>query len=43
MKESDIWKVVFDNMTLKYARLDELPLTKLDILLEKEFYDIRRL
>jgi hypothetical protein len=42
MKDSEYWKVVFDRLNIKYRNLWDLPLSKIDILIEKEFSDYRK-
>lgn len=41
MKESEIWGIVYDGLNIKYKNLWELPLSRLDVLMEAEFYQIR--
>ena len=43
MKESDLWKVVFSQVSLKHVNLYELPLPQIDIILEREFLEVRKL
>ena len=42
MKDSEIWQTIYGILNIKYKNLWELPISKLDILLEKEFYDLRK-
>lgn len=42
MKDSDLWNTVYENLNMKYKNLWEYPLSKLDILMETEFYVVRQ-
>ena len=42
MKESEYWRTVFERLSLRYGQIWDYPITRLDILLEKEFYEYRK-
>jgi hypothetical protein len=42
MKTSPLWQQVYANLSIIYSRLWELPMPTLDILLEKQFLDLRQ-
>ena len=41
MQKSEVWKLVFEILNQTKQDLWSEPIAKLDILLEKQFYDIR--
>lgn len=41
MKESETWKIVFEMLNIKFKNLWDFPVSKLDVLLETEFYNLR--
>ena len=41
MKDSDLWRAVFERLNYKYNNVWDKPVSVLDILLEKEFFDVR--
>ena len=41
MKTSEIWKIVYENITIKYCSVWESPIKFIDMALEKEFKEVR--
>ena len=41
MKDSDLWRAVFERLNYKHNNVWDKPVSVLDILLEKEFFDVR--